>query len=461
MATVLSGLRSLIGRGAAGAGGPDSAPSKTQVAHDSRSTSPGSLTPRSSGGESEERPLSPEPLAVCNGDEQFLPSPKRPALPVLPDYDYPVPFVTRNTFIEMPIGRPPSLDAFFWDRDVHSCPTSGVFLPAPLDEEEKEEAPRSPPMQPETHSKQTAAPTSISHEYRTGAVELPNYDYPLPLFMRNTFIDVSTENSESQEGFYKERESRSCPASGIAAPSRQQDDEAFPLRESVEDYEVQTRPWCSFVTDDSEVEAPTWGTEHCAAAEELTTAFLNDTPRIQQVAHQFVSVGLADNFREVWANSQEQYLATSSIQEMRETETRVLRLADALDMPELAALLPSENTYAPPMGELQPSDASISSALRPDVSAHPSILQPQCLENQASFQCAVLSEATLTSSKLPSVGSVGHSLGTCEPCAFFHTRGCSKAVECTFCHVCDAGERKRRKRAKVAARRAQHEADRS
>merc|ERR1711988_1433988 len=51
----------------------------------------------------------------------------------------------------------------------------------------------------------------------------------------------------------------------------------------------------------------------------------------------------------------------------------------------------------------------------------------------------------LGSPELPTVGSAGHHLGTCKPCAFLHTRGCSKGPECEFCHLCDSGERKRRR----------------
>jgi len=45
-----------------------------------------------------------------------------------------------------------------------------------------------------------------------------------------------------------------------------------------------------------------------------------------------------------------------------------------------------------------------------------------------------------------SMGSVGHDRGLCKPCAFFPKRGCSLGASCTFCHLCEAGERKRRKK---------------
>merc|ERR1719296_404119 len=54
---------------------------------------------------------------------------------------------------------------------------------------------------------------------------------------------------------------------------------------------------------------------------------------------------------------------------------------------------------------------------------------------------------------LPSVGSATHSKGTCRPCAFLHTKGCENGLACTFCHLCEPGERKRRQKEKLQQRR--------
>jgi len=43
-----------------------------------------------------------------------------------------------------------------------------------------------------------------------------------------------------------------------------------------------------------------------------------------------------------------------------------------------------------------------------------------------------------------SIGSEGHFRGQCNPCAFAYTKGCSNGVLCEFCHLCDAGAKKRR-----------------
>ena len=43
-----------------------------------------------------------------------------------------------------------------------------------------------------------------------------------------------------------------------------------------------------------------------------------------------------------------------------------------------------------------------------------------------------------------SVGSLNHADGTCKPCAFMHTKGCQSGADCSFCHLCPPGEKKRR-----------------
>jgi len=57
------------------------------------------------------------------------------------------------------------------------------------------------------------------------------------------------------------------------------------------------------------------------------------------------------------------------------------------------------------------------------------------------------SPRTIQKQKLVSIGSVGHGVD-CKPCVFLHTRGCKSGADCTFCHLCEAGEKKRRQKEK-------------
>jgi len=50
----------------------------------------------------------------------------------------------------------------------------------------------------------------------------------------------------------------------------------------------------------------------------------------------------------------------------------------------------------------------------------------------------------------PTVGSLGHPLRLCKPCAFVNTKGCKDGADCRFCHLCGPGEKKRRKKEKNA-----------
>lgn len=71
--------------------------------------------------------------------------------------------------------------------------------------------------------------------------------------------------------------------------------------------------------------------------------------------------------------------------------------------------------------------------------------------NMTEYMLPMPSEPAPGSAELPSVGSKGHGSGECKPCAFLHVKGCDNGAMCKFCHLCDAGEKKRRQKAKKAA----------
>jgi hypothetical protein len=43
-----------------------------------------------------------------------------------------------------------------------------------------------------------------------------------------------------------------------------------------------------------------------------------------------------------------------------------------------------------------------------------------------------IAEPELGSSEKPTVGSAGHRLGACKPCAFYHTKGCGNGWSVAF-----------------------------
>lgn len=114
----------------------------------------------------------------------------------------------------------------------------------------------------------------------------------------------------------------------------------------------------------------------------------------------------------------------------------------------------------------------------PDVS--PSRMQPQVFDDQVYLQpqvfddqvystsvpddtCYELDDMTDKSGTLKinltyslgmwSIGSARHATGDCKPCGFLWKKGCHKAQNCQFCHLCGSDEVKKRKRDKIEARR--------
>jgi hypothetical protein len=60
----------------------------------------------------------------------------------LPDYEYPVPCAIRNTFIELQLGRPVSLDEFFEERRINSCPAPSASVSVDGGNDVKDSQPR-------------------------------------------------------------------------------------------------------------------------------------------------------------------------------------------------------------------------------------------------------------------------------------------------------------------------------
>lgn len=127
---------------------------------------------------------------------------------------------------------------------------------------------------------------------------------------------------------------------------------------------------------------------------------------------------------------------------------------------------------APPLGMSMPPPPPVAApeqvlqrlpktSMPPSPPCAPPKLSPQarllaCAPAPPTWSCDInvaepLMESMVGSSTMPTVGSAGHRLGTCKPCAFFHTRGCGNGLNCIFCHLCQSGEKKRRQKVKRAA----------
>mmetsp|Transcript_49741 Transcript_49741/g.100179 ORF Transcript_49741/g.100179 Transcript_49741/m.100179 type:complete len:151 (-) Transcript_49741:161-613(-) len=62
----------------------------------------------------------------------------------------------------------------------------------------------------------------------------------------------------------------------------------------------------------------------------------------------------------------------------------------------------------------------------------------------------------------PSASAALHSAGKCKPCAWvWKPGGCSNGWTCTYCHLCDPGELKSRRKEKIARLKAEKRSQRS
>jgi len=219
---------------------------------------------------------------------------------------------------------------------------------------------------PEGQSPRSASPGStsagsavsprmaVSSPY--SSADLLAHSYPVPIVVRNTFIETVPSRPVSLEGFFQERVTVSCPGSGLEPGARPQEEE-----------------------------------------------------------------------------SQHQQAATSvppSVPAPPVLPPGVWQLPPAVAAPAAAAAAVmglSPVAQASPMTSTTPA-ASPTAAFM----VLPAGPVGPCRSFDARFQ------------DVPSAGSAGHGHGNCKPCAFFHTKGCASGMDCVFCHLCSAGEKKRR-----------------
>eukprot|EP00930_Biecheleria_cincta_P022689 TRINITY_DN16537_c0_g1_i1.p1 TRINITY_DN16537_c0_g1~~TRINITY_DN16537_c0_g1_i1.p1 ORF type:complete len:457 (+),score=75.58 TRINITY_DN16537_c0_g1_i1:35-1372(+) len=78
---------------------------------------------------------------------------------------------------------------------------------------------------------------------------------------------------------------------------------------------------------------------------------------------------------------------------------------------------------------------------------------PRAAGSSGSSRSDEASDMSTTEYLLPSKGSSLHAAGKCRPCAFRHTKGCENGQNCEFCHLCEPGEKKKRRKDKLEAQR--------
>lgn len=235
---------------------------------------------------------------------------------------------------------------------------------------------------------------------------LPEIDYPAPLVVKNTFVGFNVLRTPSLEEFYEERKTQSCPASGIGLPPGLEDlvepkEAAAKLVEA--EVALHQKAFHEAMVSNDFV----WPTEH------LLPSGLLDVPHEPETleTQQFVPSPLPPQHPSAFGAAS-QHTA-------------------AFDVPWQMAAASLAFQHAP----RQPVVLDLAGALDSPIEA----MQPQAREPE------------IGSPECPTVGSQGHWFGACKPCAFLYTKGCGNGAFCEFCHLCDAGEKKKRAKEKRAA----------
>jgi len=287
-----------------------------------------------------------------------------------------------------------------------------------------------------------------------GARELPEMEYPVPLIVKNTFIDAPIGRPLSLDGFLEEREVHSSPAStidgawqpqeshGLAATARLRDRFAY-----VPDAEGSASPEStspgslsarSSVTDSPPCAVNSLGPPDAAAscgAQRVPGLPDFSYPSPLDAKHIYIWAGTdwplpVDSFREAFGNK-------PGNPTCGDLGWPAGTLPSAPEPPAMASAAQQPGTTTLSLASALPPLPCVTCALAPVLLLTPIVEAP-----------------ALGSPELPTLGSADHRSGTCRPCAHaYSSRGCNNGTQCPFCHLCPPGELKRQQKAKRQAQR--------
>lgn len=100
-----------------------------------------------------------------------------------------------------------------------------------------------------------------------------------------------------------------------------------------------------------------------------------------------------------------------------------------------------------------PEEDAASACSTIDTDGQMGVSSRQFIDLQAHAQLDKAPAGALGSEEMPTVGSAEHNLGRCKPCAFIFKDGCRSGVSCKFCHLCQPGEKKKRKKERKTQKR--------
>lgn len=320
---------------------------------------------------------------------------------------------------------------------------------------------------------------------------LPDYEYP-GLVVKNTFIDGTCNGPTSLDGFLQDRRIQSSPGGIAAPPGLGLDMKTNPqmIEEAIAEAKAEWEAKNS-ATPAGDDETPTatpsrpmqWPRtmsgeallELAGAADEATTSTPEEPPMVVQEATSparatqptqwprtmsgealdLVLAGLPEgsssDARDTSADAAQNAAPASPC---RPTLWPRTMSGDALE----SALSPATDLTPQKENSMDASNFAPATPVPPPPPDWAPVIQPQALPPPPSASAEApgavlrladaLPEPTLGSPEMPTVGSRTHRIGTCKPCAFLHTKGCNNGEQCSFCHLCEPGEKKRRQREK-------------
>jgi len=288
-----------------------------------------------------------------------------------------------------------------------------------------------------TPTRQDSQVTSRSRSLSPGERSPERVKMGPGIVVRNTFLDSKPERSPSLERFLMERRCQSSPCSrpGSASPrSRLELASPQPLAE----------PRMSTPRMRHSPGPPAFNDKPAVAAEALEAAAV-------EAEIELAAASAASRLAEELASTVLDGPITDIGGFDRQAERLVLGYRTPMGAGSAvgSASVSGSAAAAPPSGKQLPWGyaGSIGSTCSGEVqTASVNISDTGQAGSADAGDASSRAQPGVGSLELPSRGSVLHRWGACRPCAFVFQGGCQNALDCQFCHLCEPGEKKRRKK---------------
>eukprot|EP00929_Paragymnodinium_shiwhaense_P104072 TRINITY_DN6805_c0_g1_i2.p1 TRINITY_DN6805_c0_g1~~TRINITY_DN6805_c0_g1_i2.p1 ORF type:complete len:308 (-),score=43.46 TRINITY_DN6805_c0_g1_i2:303-1226(-) len=264
------------------------------------------------------------------------------------------------------------------------------------------------------------------------------YDYPSGLFIRNTFLGTKPDRPPSLEGFLQERVAFSCPV------SFDNESDAASLLSAVKE-----------VVEHDGIGEEQGGGSSSSSAPSYSGCGRRDKAAIDAVNLPSVQVpGWPEMGCCCYAGPHAAAAEAPPFARQPDTYVLPLGVARSQDCPILASSPPSTESNVPVLrlADVLEAEAQAARAL---YGAEEVDLAGQPAAAALAFEIPAVGQPLdmlVGTEACPTMGSAAHTLQMCKPCAFL-SKGCASGVECKFCHLCPADEKKKRKKAKQAIKR--------